>query len=418
MQNLQHAAIYVQRDTDKPWLIKQILQGDLFGDDLKLGSLKVEVFSGIALQYFIDEELKHDHFEIETGLNTALSNASSGEQRKALLAYIISKKPAYIILDEVFESLDIQTRSSLLIMLQELHSEISFIQLFSRKEDLLPFIETVYLLEDNIVTAKMNREGFLQLNTGIIISRAKSIIPPPLQPYQPTSYPLVKMKNVSVTYNERQVLNKISWQISPGEFWQLKGPNGSGKSTLLSMINGDNPKAYGQDIELFGKQKGTGESVWQIKEKTGYFSPNMTRHFERLDSIKQMIIGGFFDSVGLYIKPADMQVKLADEWLQLIDLYKQRDKPFRFFQPGQQRLIMIARAMIKHPLLLILDEPTSGLDDESVALFTTLVNQIATETKTAIIYVSHRDEPGLGPTNIFELEPGKIGSTGKVVKEK
>lgn len=416
MKDLPHAAFYIHRDTDKQCLIKQILQGDLFGDDLKLGSLKGELFSGIALQHFIDEELKHDHFEIETALYTPLSNASSGEQRKALLDFIICKKPAYIILDEVFESLDIQTSSSLLIRLQELSGEIIFVQLFSRKEDLLPFIETVYLLEGDIIKAKMNSEDFIQLNTDIILSKAKTIIPPPLQPYQPTNYPLVKMNNVSVMYNERQVLNKICWQIFPGEFWQLKGPNGSGKSTLLSMITGDNSKAYEQDIELFGKQKGTGESVWQIKKKTGYLSPNMTRHFERQDSIRQMIIGGFFDSVGLYIKPADMQTKLADEWLQLIGMYEQRDKPFRFFPPGQQRMIMIARAMIKHPPLLILDEPTSGLDDESVILFTTFVNQIASETNTAIIYVSHREEPGLVPTRIFELEQGKEGSTGKVVK--
>ncbi len=413
MSKIQHSAIYIHGNTDKKWLINQILAEQLPGIKETMHNLQGEVYSGIALQHFIDEELFHGQLEIETGLNNTLSVASSGEQRKALLNYILTRKPGFIILDDVFESLDIKASEGLSIKLQEISDTIVLIQLLNRKPDLLPCIDTIYLLEGEAITDKQSRAEFIEQH----IAPAKneiSAIPPPLHKYEPLAFPLVEMNNVSVQYNERPILQNICWKISEGEFWQLKGPNGSGKSTLLSMITGDNPKAYGQDMMLFGKKKGSGETVWQIKEKIGYFAPNIIRHFERQDSIHQMIISGFFDSVGLYIKPTDMQIKRANDWLVLLGMYADKQQPFRLFPPGQQRMILIARAMVKHPPLLILDEPTSGLDDESALLFAALVNQVAAETNTAILYVSHRNEPGLKPNHFFELIPTPEGSLGKI----
>ena len=223
---------------------------------------------------------------------------------------------------------------------------------------------------------------------------------------------MVQFTDVCVSYYNVPVVKNICWQINNGEFWQLAGPNGSGKSTLLSMIFGDNAKAYGQNLVLFGIRKGSGESVWDIKEKIGYFNSNITQQFDRIDSIEQMIISGFNDSIGLYLKPTDLQIKLAAQWLQLLNLHQVKHQPFRNFSMAQQRLILVARAMVKHPPLLILDEPTAGLDDESAILFTSLVNKIAAESTTAILYVSHRVENGLSPQFIFELMPGTDGSIG------
>ncbi|MEQ1624333.1 MAG: ATP-binding cassette domain-containing protein, partial [Sediminibacterium sp.] len=128
------------------------------------------------------------------------------------------------------------------------------------------------------------------------------------------------MKQLSVSYEERPILDQINWTIQAGECWQLKGPNGSGKSTLLSMITGDNPKGYGQDLNLFGMKKGSGETVWDIKQYIGYFNPVMIQHFSRLDSIELMIVSGCMDSIGVYIKPSEMQLRLAKEWLDYLGL--------------------------------------------------------------------------------------------------
>jgi molybdate transport system ATP-binding protein len=416
MKKLTHVAVYVQRDADREWLINAICSGNLLGQDLSLAQLNGAVYSNVTLKRFIDEELRHDHFEIDMGSGNILATSSSGEQRRALLQYIINKDPGYIILDNVFESLDLNARGKILLQLAELASTTLMIQILDRKRDLLPFVETIYILEHNVLTSKQRREEFQPQAVQSSTSFFNLAIPPPLQGFPPVQDPLVQLNGISVQFSGRPILKDINWQINTGEFWQLKGPNGSGKSTLLAMITGDSPKAYGQNMLLFGKRKGSGETVWSIKEKIGYFAPTMVRDFERQDSVEKMIVSGIYDSVGLYIKPSDRQLKLADDWLNLVGMYEIRKQPFRLSPPGQQRMVLIARAMIKHPPLLILDEPASGLDDEAAVLFTALINKIASETNTSIIYVSHMEEPGLSPQHVFELVAHPDGSTGHVLR--
>jgi len=416
IHTIQHTAIYVHAEMDRKWLIDEILSGHIIQGSNSFDRDKIEVFSAITLQYFIKEELLHDRFQVDTGLNTPLAFASSGEQRKALIRFILSNNPSTIILDELFESLDIESRQWVLETLSGIKDSVGLVQVFSRSADLLPFIDTIYVMKEHAVECIVDSHVFQTTIPGPVLKEDLSCVPPPLHSFTVTNEVLVKMDSVSVSYDGRPVLHDISWEIRSGDFWQLKGANGSGKTTLLTMITGDNPKAFGQEIYLFGKRKGSGETVWEIKEKVGYFAPNMIRDFERHDSVEQMIISGFFDSVGLYIRTTDMQVKLARDWLALLGLSAGGKQAFRLFPPGQQRMILIARAMVKHPPLLILDEPTSGLDDESAVLFTALVNKIAAESTTAIVYVSHRFEAGLQPKQIFRLTPGPLGSLGSIVK--
>ena len=181
------------------------------------------------------------------------------------------------------------------------------------------------------------------------------------------------------------------------------------------MIYGDNPKAYGADLFLFGHKKGSGESVWDLKEKMGYFTPSMTEHFKTNDTVEQMIISGLVDSVGLYLKPSDRQKQLAQSWLKVLDLLEKKEEKFYRLSQINQRLVLIARAMIKHPPLLILDEPSTGLDDYSASLMVALINKIAQESTTAIIYVSHRKEEGLNPKFTYGLIDTGNGSIGDIL---
>lgn len=410
----QHIAFYIPQNTDKDRLIQQIINCGIADYNLGINHLNGEIFSNKTLQYFIDEEIRHDQYKITAGKNNMLSRSSGGEQRIALLNHIIAQKPAYIIIDNVFESLDTDHRQSILARLKELSAGTLFIQLFSRKNELLPFINTVYMMGENLLITRLNRDDFNRQHLNNLHFFSGSI-PPPVAPYQPQSNPLVKMHNICVQYNGTPVLQNICWEINTGEFWQLSGPNGSGKSTLLSLITGNSPKGYGQELYLFGHKKGSGETVWDIKQKTGYFTPVMTQQFDRLDSVEKMIISGFYDSVGLYIKPTDRQEQLAREWLMLLSMLKEKNKPFCSLPEGSQRMVLIARAMVKHPPLLILDEPTTGLDDDMAELFTQLINKIASESNTAILYVSHKEEPGLTPEKIFKLTATENGSTGQVV---
>ncbi|WP_264537111.1 ABC transporter ATP-binding protein [Flavobacterium sp. N1736] len=224
---------------------------------------------------------------------------------------------------------------------------------------------------------------------------------------------LIKMENVSVSYDERKIIDNISWTIKQGEFWQLIGPNGAGKSTILSLITGDNPKGFGQNLFLFGRKKGSGESVWDIKKQIGIFTTSMTDLFQKGHTLEEMILSGFFDSIGLYIEPTTHQKQIVSQWLEVIEMTHLRKKRFIDLSIGQQRVALIVRAVLKHPPLLILDEPVEGLDDENVDLVIQLINTIKQETNVSILYVSHRIESGLAPTSVFELLPTPTGSIGK-----
>lgn len=222
------------------------------------------------------------------------------------------------------------------------------------------------------------------------------------------------MRDVRVQFSGKIVLTGINWEINPGDFWELRGPNGSGKTTLISLITGDSPKAYGQDLHLFGRAKGSGESVWDIKEHIGYFTPAMMDRFRGYHSLENMLISGLTDSIGLYIQPTENQQALARQWLELLGIEQSASDLLRNQSYGTQRLIFCARAMIKHPPLLILDEPTAGLDDHAAQLVTQLIVKMARESDTAIVFVSHREEPGLQADKLLELLPGPTGSTGKI----
>ncbi|MEN3322275.1 ATP-binding cassette domain-containing protein [Mariniflexile soesokkakense] len=404
-----HIAIYISNNDDKLQLVERIITGTAFEN---LTNLKHALFSEITLNKFIEEEIIHGRFDVVTETKNSLLHSSEGERKKALLNHIISQNPDYIIADNVFGNLDAEKQATIEKTLIELSRKTLIVQITNRKEEILSFIEKSFKLQDDNLIA-FNQEEVSNTTEALNFVEA---FPEPYRPISEHINPLVKFNKVSVSYQERPILNAISWEIKRGEFWQLLGANGSGKSTILSMIYGDNPKAYGQDIMLFGVKKGSGESVWDIKRKIGYFSSEMLRGFKRLDSIANMIVSGFFDSVGLYKAPTNEQIKITEQWLHVLQMYPIRKQSFLELSKGHQRLVLIARAMVKHPPLLILDEPTNGLDDFDAKLFSELINKIAKETDTAILYVSHRKEAGLIPDFIYQLTPNRNGSTGRQVK--
>jgi len=412
MNKLKHCAIDIAADCNYDRVIEDLLNGALFKKFTGLLVNEGALYSHITINKMIAEELLHDKIEIATNTNISLRLMSSGEQKKALLKYLISKRPGFIVIDNVLDNLDTASQENILNTLQQIAAHTLVIQIINRKKDILSFITEVISIKNDSFFKKQPLPDYLKEMNVLGSNYFSETIPPALHTYNLSDGPLVQMHNVSVSYDGRQVLNKINWTINAGEFWQIKGPNGSGKSTLLSLITGDNPKGYGQNLFLFGIKKGSGEAVWDIKQNIGYLTPNMAQFFPRLDSIEKMVLSGFFDSIGMYCIPNETQVKTATTWLKFIGLYEEKEKPFCFLPLGKQRMVLVARAMIKYPPLLILDEPTSGLDDNSISIFTALINKIAAESNTAILYVSHRPENGLSPQYVFELLPTTEGSIG------
>lgn len=406
---MQHWDILLSNQVNKKKLIDNILNGEATGELAVFNHQKGILFSDIAIEKFIEKEFQYDSVEASPDSHRQLRTFSSGERKKEFLKYCINQKPDYIIFDNPFDHLDQASRVILADSLKDLTNDIAIIQLLNRTVDVLEFVPNKAQIKDNtfeLHPLKKAENHFKTLNT--------TAIPKATEVHTFPEDELIRLENVSVSYDERKILDNISWTIKQGEFWQLIGPNGSGKSTILSLITGDNPKGFGQNLFLFGRKKGTGESVWDIKKQIGIYTTAMMDLFQKGHTVEQMILSGFFDQIGLYTEPTTHQKNIVTQWLEVIEMTHLRKKRFIDLSIGQQRVALIVRAVLKHPPLLILDEPVEGLDDENVDLVIQLINTIKQETNVSILYVSHRIEQGLAPTSVFELLPSETGSIGKI----
>jgi len=405
-----HSVILVNNTVDTKNLVAHLIAGR-HPDFAWLAQKRIEEFSQRHVEQYIEEEERHDQKVLSKGTGQSLRSMSSGERKKALLRFIRHQNPEVLLVVNPYDSLDVQSQDMLKCDFEKMIQQITIIQIINRISDTFPFVKHFYVCQGTA----LQRHSSLEHIKIIWSSEKKSMhqrIPEPLQPIPFGLKNLVALKDVSVSFNGKTVLSNIRWNIQKGEFWQLKGPNGSGKSTLLSLITGDSHKGYGQDLTLFGYKKGNGESVWDIKGMIGYFSPAMVDRFRGYHTLKQMLISGLHDSVGLYTKPSEIEKQKAMEWLHYLGLKHKKEHYFHELSIGAKRMIMTARAMIKHPPLLILDEPTVGLDDGSASFFVELINAYAQQSDSAIIFVSHRHEAGLRPNTIFELTPTDEGSKG------
>jgi len=229
--------------------------------------------------------------------------------------------------------------------------------------------------------------------------------------------PLVEMKNIHVAYGDRVVLQDLNWTVQRGEHWAVVGPNGSGKTTLLGLITGENLQVYANEVSLFGKRRGEGESIWEIRRRIGVVSPELQLQYRRPVPVRDVVLSGFFDSIGLYRRPRPKQEAIADRWLEYLGMAEMAMRPFTRLSYGEKRLALIARAMVKSPELLILDEPCQGLDRSIREMVLALMESIGKRTSTGLIYITHHKEEMIPCTrHILRLEktPSAVTSVDPV----
>jgi molybdate transport system ATP-binding protein len=221
----------------------------------------------------------------------------------------------------------------------------------------------------------------------------------------------IQMVDTNVIYGNRKILANINWKVNKGECWNISGHNGSGKSTLLSLVTGDNPQAFANEIYLFDRKKGSGESIWDIKRNIGFVSPELHHYFDSGISCFEIVASGLFDTIGLFRQLSEKQKSVVNKWMKLLKLEDSHKKLFNQLSNGEQRLILLARALVKNPPLLILDEPCQGLDQEMSAWFISLINDICVRMKKTLVYVSHYEEeiPAC-VTFTLKLEQGRIAA--------
>jgi molybdate transport system ATP-binding protein len=354
---------------------------------------------------------------IEPILDRGLRYISTGEMRKSLLISAILRKPGLLILDSPLDGLDQATQDEFRQVLDELlRSDQAVLMLCRQAEDLPPGVTHVIVLDAGQSIAVGERAAVLEAPA---VQQLLNPTPPTLGPvpsaapreYQvPAELPLLQLRNVSVAYGNLQVLRNVNWTFSQGQHCAVAGPNGCGKSTLLSLVTGDNHKAYGQDITLFGRRRGSGESIWEIKQKFGQLDNQLHLNFARGMKVIEVVVSGFFDTIGLYDDWGDDQRRIAGQWLAALGLSDYSRQSFDGLSFGLQRMVLLARAMVKSPLILLLDEPTLGVDAPHRRLLLAAIDHIAMHSDTQVIFVSH--SAGEAPACINQrllFEPHEAG---------
>lgn len=358
--------------------------------------------SEIIAETCLDEELAQ-RLVVTLGLEPLMDRAfrklSTGETRKVMLIRALTSRPELLVLDEPFDGLDHGSLQWLQGHLATLAETVPMVLVLNRFDECPDFITHIAYVDDGHLLHQVDRadeRAFGELHQLLHLKTSELEAPmadpaialPPLHP----DGPLVRLAGATVRYTDNTVFENLDWTIEAKQHWQVSGPNGSGKTCLLSLITGDHPQCYVNDINVFGFQRGTGESIWQIKQYIGYVSTALQWEYRVGTGLRNVIISGFFDSIGLYTKSTDTQKAIADEWLVVLGMAGRADEPFNALSFGEQRLALIARAMVKHPPLLILDEPCLGLDDMNRQLVLALIERICRSGETTVLYVNHRSE--------------------------
>ncbi len=308
-----------------------------------------------------------DAFHLRDSLGKYVISLSSGELRKLQLIKLLITAPKVLIIDNPFLGLDIATRLQLSELLAQLAAEgLSVILVVSRRSEIPSFITHVVEVQDMVVGPKVPFKG------------------------EEGPEDVLKFNNVSIRYGERTILKDLNWRVRKGEHWILTGENGCGKSTLLSLVCADNPQSYACDIELFGRKRGSGESIWDIKKNIGYVSPEMHRAYTKDMPTELIVASGMYDRAGLYFRPSDEAMGVAMKWMERLGIGHLEGRSFTQLSSGEQRMCLLARAFVKEPPLLILDEPMHGLDDIQKEMVRSFLDSYFAEHPSAtLIMVTH-----------------------------
>ena len=309
-------------------------------------------------------------FQLDALLDKYIITLSSGELRKFQLARTLLARPRTLIIDNPFIGLDAETRQQLRDLLPQLGDNLHIFIVVSRHKDIPDYVNDIIDLASNI---EDSRTSYLEPRT--------------------SNNEVIAFRNVTIRYGERTILRDLDWTVHQGEHWALSGQNGAGKSTLLSLVCADNPQRYACDITLFGHRQGDGGvSIWELKRRIGYVSPEMHRSYHRNLPAIEVVASGLKDTIGLYVRPTAEERQQCLWWMRLFGVDHLADRSFLQLSSGEQRLLLVVRAFVKDPDLLILDEPLHGLDDRNRELVKSIVEAFCRRPEKTLVYVSHYRE--------------------------
>lgn len=370
---------------------------------------------------------------IEKILDRGLKYMSTGEIRRTLLARALISGKKLLVLSDPFAGLDAESRKILFdffativssqqtgkseyphIILcmerwHEIPESITHVVEFANKQIVFNGTKSDYVtrLSEKQAQKEFDKSNKIEELSSHLTETIANTTPLKQESVEPEEL-LVEMNHVNVGWGDHQVLVDLNWKLKKGEHWLVRGPNGSGKTTFLELITGDNMQVYCNDVRLFGKKRGSGESIWDIKQKLGIVSYRLHVEYRMVGgtNLRNLIISGFRDSIGLYGAPTGVEIAVADKWLALGGFAGRERELFRDLSYGEQRAMLILRSVVKCPPILILDEPCHGLDEEYREKILHLLELIAEKGTTTMLHVTHDPTERLScEHHVLELRP-------------
>jgi len=337
--------------------------------------------------------------QISPLLDRRIRELSSGEMRRFQIGLALSTHPRLLILDEPYEGLDQTYQTELARIINELMDlERAVVLVTHRRCEIPPNATHVIGVKAGRIVFQGRREKLLDsrwmdrlyASSSLPLSELPAAgVHASIRPLNTPSEVLVDLRNVTVRHRTVPVFENLSWTVRHGQHWAVCGPNGSGKSTLMSLVVGDHPQAYAHAVSVFGIRRGGGGSIRETKAGIGIISAELQVRYRKTITALDVVISGFFDSIGLYRKASRDQTAAAEAWIESFGLQALAGKRFNHLSHGEQRMVLLARSMVKPPQLLVLDEPCQGLDIGNRRLILKAVDRIAATGLTTIFFISH-----------------------------
>jgi molybdate transport system ATP-binding protein len=387
--------------SDKTAVITFAGQQELFEEELRRDNSDYldRLDPGTPAHAFIKHPEKHNDlihaFDLQNCMEKGYRQLSSGESRKLLLLSALSRNPENLIIETPYDGIDRQGCRELDRILAELVNHgLRMLVTAGNRKDIPQWCSHLAILHDGRLLFQGTRQETLRRYEAS--GHADSSPQLRLQTNQKTAPPaaneLIRLRNGFARYGDIEIFHGLDLTVATGQHTLLTGPNGSGKSTLLQIISGDNQNCYANDLCIFGRKRGSGESIWELKCKMGIVSPDLHRNHYIPGNPMQVVLSGLFDSIGVYRQYTSAQKQQALSWLEMLGLQDKAYQPFRRLSYAEQRLCLIGRALIKMPCLLILDEPTQGLDQGNRDSLLDFLETIAGKNLSTILYASHRSD--------------------------
>ncbi|HKJ66030.1 MAG TPA: ATP-binding cassette domain-containing protein [Desulfopila sp.] len=384
--------------TGHPAVISFAGQQELFEEEIRKDESDYldHVDPGTPARSFIGDIEAHRHLIDAFGFRHCLERGyrqlSSGESRKLLIITSLSHKTDLLIIENPYDGLDEASCRELDCILETLPSQgYAVLVTANNPGDIPPWCTYLGVMRLGKIVHQGLRSEIMPTIEKVAPDRTATFKTDTLcTARQQHDAELVRLRDGFARYGDTLIFSGLHLRVVEGQHTLVTGPNGCGKSTLLQIITGDNQNCYANSLDIFGRKRGSGESIWELKKQMGIVSPDLHRNYYIPGSALQVVLSGFFDSIGIYTHFSSKQKTEALRWLEMIGMSDRAQRPFRTLSFAQQRLCLIARALIKMPRLLILDEPTQGLDHHNRTALLDFLETVCEKRISTLIYASHR----------------------------